>query len=93
MGYATLQLESHRNGTDNNQNNDILGEIAFHGYNDNGDRTKYSGFATKSLDVADGDERGEFYFQVMTMVLQLRNIMPELKQPLMSLRVVKNLEF
>ena len=66
LGYATLQLESHRNGTDNNQDNDTLGEIGFYGYNDNGDRTKYAGFFGQSTDVTDGDERGKLYFQVVT---------------------------
>ena len=66
VGYATLQLESHRNGTDNSQDNDILGEIGFYGYNDNGDRTLYSAFYTTALDVSDGDERAKFYFQVLT---------------------------
>ena len=65
-GYAGIQLESHRNGTDNNQDYDILGEVGFYGYNDNGDRTLYSAFYTQAIDVSDGDERGLFYFQCRT---------------------------
>ena len=66
VGYPTLQLESHRNGTDNNQDSDVLGEVGFYGYNDNSDRTPYAKFITQAVDVTDGDERGKFYFQVMT---------------------------
>ena len=65
-GCPTLQFEAHRNGTDNSQDNDILGALDYFGYNDNGDRTQYGRLMCQALDVTDGDERGHFYWQVMT---------------------------